>query len=261
MLKRSSSEPMYQQISNFLRKKIKEGIYKEGTKIPTETELMEKFNVSRTTVRLALKEIIDDGLIIRKPGKGTFVKSGKVYHNLKGFKGLYETLLDAGLNPETKLLNFYSSYPNEDVKIALKLESDSPVLKVLRLYHIKQEPIALAEISIHPDYMHLLTKEDAELYPVYETIAKRGKFRIQQANFEIFADNANSIIAKALNIEENEAVLGAERILFSTDGNPVEHTYLWFKANSYRFTLSLQEEPELQLKSIKKLKTLKKLEE
>jgi len=247
MIQRTSSQPMYLQISNYLQNKIFEGVYKEGTKIPTEIELMEQFKVSRTTVRLALKEIIEEGLLEAKPGKGTFVRKGKIHHNLKGFKGLHEVLMEAGITPETKLIDFQMSQTDENICEIFGIDKETQVLRVLRLYHINQKPIALAEITVHPKLSHLITKEDATLYPIYKTIAKRGGFMIKQAHFEIFAKNSTDIIAHALNIKSQDAVLGAERILFSEDNKPVEHTNLWFRSDAYRFTLDLEGETQLQL--------------
>ncbi len=247
MIQRISSKAMYLQISDFLQKQIEEGVYKEGTKIPTETELMEQFQVSRTTVRLALKDIMKDGLLETQPGKGTFVSKGRIYHHLKGCKGLYETLLEAGITAETKLIGFQVVQANENVANALKVSKDTNVLRVLRLYHVEQKPISLAEIYIHPDFSHLITEEDAELYPVYKSIADRGGYKVKQAHFEIFAKNASDSLADTLKIKSQDAVLGAERILYSDENLPVEHTYLWFRADAYRFTLALEGETKLQL--------------
>ncbi|WP_158738085.1 GntR family transcriptional regulator [Alteribacillus sp. YIM 98480] len=247
MLQRKSSKSMYLQISEFIKKQILEGIYEEGSKIPTEIELMERFNVSRTTIRLAMKEVVKEGLLETKPGKGTFVSKGKMYHHLQGFKGLYETFLEAGMTPETKLIDFETVVSNYDIQLSLGLEVDTKILRIMRLYLIDNEPIALAEISVHPKLADLISEEDAAKYPVYKTLSTRSGHRIKQAHFEIFAKDSSDYVAEALNIEQGSATLGAERVLFSEKNEPVEHTYLWFKPDAYRFTLDLEGENGLKL--------------
>jgi DNA-binding GntR family transcriptional regulator len=250
MIKRKSSVPMYQQISKFLKQQIIEGVYSEGTKIPTEIELMEQFDVSRTTVRLAIKEIMNENLVEAKPGKGTFVLKGKVYHHLEGFKGLYETLLEAGISPETELLDFRKEEASPDICQALKLKNKTKVLKVLRLYHVDGHPIALAQISLHSTLSDLITLEEARNHPIYQLFAEKTGFKVKQAHFEIFAENASSKVAEALQIKENDAVLGAERILYTEQGKPVEHTLLWFRSDAYRFTLALERGTKLQMSDL-----------
>lgn len=240
MLNHNSSVPLYQQISSYIKKQIIDDIYSDGMKIPTEIELMEKFNVSRTTVRLAMKEIIEEDLVVKKAGKGTFVKKNKIYHNLEGFKSLYETLLEANIIPETEILQFSKEAPSEKLKGIFKLTGGKPLLKIIRIYHIDNEPIAYAQIHVHPRLSESITKMEAIHNPIYKLIEKNDDIKIKQANFEIFAANASKDICTALSIQENDAVLGAERVFYTDSGEPVEHTILLFRSDAYRFTLALQ---------------------
>ena len=70
--------PLYQKIINQLYQEISSGVYKEGSLLPTETEIMQRFNASRTTVRNALSNLVEENIIYRRPGKGSFVKRGMV---------------------------------------------------------------------------------------------------------------------------------------------------------------------------------------
>lgn len=247
MIRRTSSIPMYLQIADYLKKQIIEGVLEEGNKISTEIELMEQFSVSRTTVRLAMKEILKKNLVETKPGKGTFVTKGKVYHHLEGFKGLYETLLEAGITPETELLDYKYIKITDEFKKAFELTKDIDVLQVKRLYHMNKVPIALAQITLHPKFSNVITKEEANTFSIYKLLAKKSGYQVKQAHFEIFSQNATKYIADCLQIKEHDAVLGAERILYSEEGVPVEHTLLWFRADAYRFTLSLNEGTKIEL--------------
>ena len=73
--------PMYKQIVNLLNEKIEKGELKPGDKLPSEAELMEAYSVSRITIRSAISELEEDGLVIRSRGKGTFIASKKAMYS------------------------------------------------------------------------------------------------------------------------------------------------------------------------------------
>lgn len=246
MIDSDSPVPAYKQIAQYIKTKIEEGIYKEGTKIPTEVELMKLFGVSRVTVRLAIKEILKNDLVERKQGKGTFVKKNIFYHQLSGIKSLYETLLEGGVTPETELLYFNKEIVEPEVAKALQIKPSDHVLKIHRLYHIDQEPAALSQISLHNDYA-FITYDEAKQHTILQLIEEKGKIKVRKAFFEFFAENASAEVANALQIDVNDAVLGAERIHYNQDKEPIEHTYLWFKPDLYRLTLSLEGNSSLSL--------------
>lgn len=74
--------PLYKQLKDLLLQEIKEGIYKANQKIPTELELSEKYQISRMTVRKALAELVEEGVLAKKQGKGTFVQEEKMTEDL-----------------------------------------------------------------------------------------------------------------------------------------------------------------------------------
>jgi GntR family transcriptional regulator len=247
MFIRESSVPMYQQISEAIQKKIVEGVYKKGTKIPTEQELMDQYNVSRTTVRLAVTDILDKGLIEKKQGKGTFVCNTPVSQQLDGFKGLYETLIESGIVPETRLLEYEVGEATESIYKALHLPVGEPIKRIVRMAHVNENPIVLAQISLHPEVSDLITLEEAKENPIHLTLEKKLGVPIRKAHFEISAENSSRKLAKELQIKEGHAVLRAERVLYTEQNKPVEHSILWFRSDAYRFTIDLHGESKLNL--------------
>ena len=88
-LNTTSDIPLFEQLKNDLLEQIKKGIYISGQQIPTETELSELYHVSRITIRRAITELCNEGVLIKKQGKGTFVKERKIFRKL--FKQWYIT--------------------------------------------------------------------------------------------------------------------------------------------------------------------------
>ncbi|MFY0545903.1 GntR family transcriptional regulator [Brevibacillus sp. H7] len=247
MLDRKSFIPMYQQISETIQKQIQEGVYTEGAKIPTEQELMELFNVSRTTVRLAIQDMTEKGLIEKKQGKGTFVRNTTIYHPTQGFKGVYETLVAAGMSHETKLIGYKIEEANESTREVFQLQKGEKVKTILRLCFVDGKPAVLAQINLNPSVMDFVTIEEAEQNPIHLILENKLNVPIRQVHLEIFAECASAEIAQALSIQENSAVLGAERVLYTKDGTPVEHTMLWFTAEGHRFSFDVFNDNNLQL--------------
>ena len=205
---------MCQQISSILERQISEGVYKEGGKIPTEIQLMDQFGVSRTTVRLAIKEITNSKLVKKIPGKGTFVN--KVAHNLEELKLLYDSLIDVGIIPERELLEFEKVSVTSEIKQALGLKENAKVLKIIKLLHVKKRPIAMIEIFLYPKFTNLIKKDEARNYPAYQFLAEEKGLRGKQSDLEFFAENASKEVAEVLQINENDAVIGTKRVLLQT---------------------------------------------
>ena len=247
----TNAVPMYQQISSLLERQISEGVYKEGEKIPTEIQLMEQFAVSRTTVRLAIKEITERNLVKKIPGKGTFVN--KVSHKLEEFIVLYEALNDVGIVPERELLEYEKVRATAEMKQALGIKEISKVLKVVRLLHVNKKPIAMIEIIIYPKFIDLITEDEARNHPVYQFLSEKKELRFKQSDLEIFAENASKAVAEVLQINENDAVINTKRVLYTDNGDPVEHVSLRLRSDAYRFRATNQGEIKLQLTEIGRL--------
>ena len=91
MLKHDSAIPLYQQIENDIKEKIASGEYQAGQMLPSENKYCEMYKVSRVTVRNAITDLVDEGILIRKHGKGTFVENQKIQHNMIKFQGFTST--------------------------------------------------------------------------------------------------------------------------------------------------------------------------
>ncbi len=120
-MQRESRVPMHRQIAHQLREAISKGEYALGDRIPTEPELSEHFGVSRITARQAVEHLVRDGVVVRKQGKGTFVQGPLVRHDLLQLRGIFDELVDQGLNPATELLEYGERVP--PARVADKLGS------------------------------------------------------------------------------------------------------------------------------------------
>ncbi|MHA6258428.1 GntR family transcriptional regulator [Sporosarcina sp. CAU 1771] len=242
MINRNEINPMYQQIASYLTQKINNGSYSEGDKIPTEVELIEQFKVSRTTVRLGVKQLIENGLVEKKAGKGTFVTKAKHYHPLNEFNSLYAILSEKKKDVEVDLIDYKIVNVNKKICDLFNIDKEKEVLEVTRLYHVNKEPVTYAKMYIHPDYSNYISQDDAKTQPLYQILENRLSLKVSLVDLEIFASKPTDEAAKLLKLNKKDSVLNMERILTCDKNNPIEYTLACFPSDAYRFKITLPKE-------------------
>lgn len=113
--------PLYKQLKDLLLQEIKEGIYKANQKIPTELELSEKYQISRMTVRKALAELVEEGVLAKKQGKGTFVQEEKMTEDLSSPNSFTNLCKRNGKVPGGKTLKMHTSGGKRQRSAAVKI--------------------------------------------------------------------------------------------------------------------------------------------
>ena len=139
----SSSIPLYRQLANILRDGIESGEYKHDAQIPTETALSQKYGISRITVRKALEELTDEGLLIRKQGKGTFVYTDKSIKTDYPFMLFNDAVQQADYSPSTRLLSYSTEVPSRKISEFFSLKDGEEAIVIRRLRYADSTPIIL----------------------------------------------------------------------------------------------------------------------
>ena len=167
-----SKVPLYYQLKEEIKKKILNGTYKENDLIPSERELGEQFNLSSTTVRRALNDLVQERLLERKAGKGTFVRMSKVKRDLRKVLGFTANMQEMGLSPSTRVLSKKISPANLFARQRLGLEKGTMVLKLNRLRLANDVPMMLETRYIRTDLCPGIEKLDlsSSLWKVFENI-------------------------------------------------------------------------------------------
>lgn len=142
---RKSKLPYYHQIYCDLSNLIKNGKIKEGDKLPSEKELCHNYNVSRTTIRLALHELELNKLINRERGKGTFIEKTIETKFLQNFSSTVDELRNKGVTTETKILNNTVIFPNIRVANNLGISTRKKAIFIKRLVSSRDHPLYLTK--------------------------------------------------------------------------------------------------------------------
>ena len=230
--------PLYYQIREDLRRRIEAGQWKPGEAIPSEAELQEIYGVSRATVRQALSELVMEGLLIRKQGRGTFVAPPKIVEPLPRLVSFTEEMRAVGMEPSTRSVKVeIVTDPPKRVRETLRTDEDR-FLRIERVRCANGQPIVLL-VSYLPASLGVGPEEDfsGSLYALLET---KHNIRLGEAIQIIEAAIADEDTAAQLEIEEGEPILIIRRGTFAKDGRPVEYVEGFYPADRYRYTIRLE---------------------
>lgn len=232
--------PLYHQLKDILKRKIINEEWPVGSLIPTELELIQEYQVSRTTVREAVLELVNQGLLHKKQGKGTIVTSAKVEERLGSLTGFAEEILGKGLKHSARLLSseFKKNRYYEISQLGLN-EGDS-VFFIDRIRLADNEPIAYERSCWPEEIGKLLLNEDLNAIAFYKVLEEKHGIILKEANETIHAVNATQHEAELLSVSSGEALLERRRVSYDVTGKAIEYTKTKYRNDKYSYKVHLQ---------------------
>ena len=153
--------PLYLQVKNDLKRKIEEGIYPRGSLIPPEPQLEKMFHVSRITIRQAIMELVKEGYVNKKRGKGTSVTySDKINENASAIRSFTTELEYRGMIPGTSYVSIESIPASKEIRDLLELAPQEKVYCLVRIRTANKKPIVLFQTYIPGRYDLSLKADD-----------------------------------------------------------------------------------------------------
>jgi len=232
-----SSEPLYQQLRDELRERILDGSYPPLAKLPSESELIERFGVSRITVRQALRDLQKEGLVFSVQGKGSFVTKPKAVQELTRLEGFDEAMSPKGYDTHSKVLSMERIEANDRIAAALEVAPATPVIELRRLRYLNRAPISL-DVSYFPeDVGRGLSGRDLAARDVFAILENDLNLALESAELTIEATLADGALARKLGVPAGSAVLRIERLTRAAGRGPVDFEYLYYAGDAYRYRL------------------------
>lgn len=222
VIERNSPVPLYIQVADLIRERIASEFYEPGELLPKEALLAESFDVSRITIRSALEILSNEGLVVKKQGKGTFITDDKKTLSIDSVQGFYSLLVKSGADVETVLLKSESRIPENSISTELGISEPETVRKIKRLYLVKQKPIAIITTHLFKDVV--LTNEESEELTVYGILSEKLSQEPVQAQYQITATQAAEDDSEVLMVPVGSPLLILQRTSFNIDGTPIEYT-------------------------------------
>jgi GntR family transcriptional regulator len=239
-INRASKLPLYHQLYQILRNNITGREWQPGDMIPPESELIERYQVSRTTVRQVLDILTNEGLIYRQQGRGTFVAHPTVEHGMVRIVNFTEDMRMRGCEPSSKVL-FSGLVPApRDIAEKLGIEPGEELVRLERLRLADGEPMGVEESYLVHRYCRDILKGDYGSNSLRETLVQDYDIRWTHARQTIRAILAPRDLAELLAIRPKSALLFVERISFSQQNIPVEFLRIYYRADRYVLYNELQ---------------------
>lgn len=235
-LDRSSPVPLYYQISTRLERAIQDSELPAGSRLENEISLGQRFGLSRPTVRRAIQELVDKGLLVRRRGIGTQVVHGQVTRNVE-LTSLYEDLGRTGQKPTTTVISHQVGEADAQVAEKLGVPVGDPVLHIRRLRLADGVPIAILDNTLPRDFTDV-TEEDLERRGLYQILCTRG-VTMRVANQRIGARSATAAESELLQLPKGAALLTMARIAFDNSGRAVEFGQHCYSPDLYSFEITL----------------------
>ncbi len=226
-----SGIPLYIQIREKILGKIKNKEIENGEKLDTEEELAREFGVSRMTVRQALADLVNEGLLLRKRGIGTFVVSPRMTRHYSQLKSLFEEAVEQGLHPSSRMISIEVIPSSVELAEKLKIDPGSDITRVKRLRLLDGKPVAIhvahVPLSVYPRLSEV-NLEVESLYHLYE----KNNMPVVYARQRIQARMADDEQADLLWLERNAPILYLESTTYTRGDTPIEWTQGYYASGA-----------------------------
>lgn len=231
--------PLYRWLTETLREDISQGVYRPGDLLPPEHELMRRYDLSSTTVRRAVHELVSEGWIYRKAGKGTFVRRARVEEHLSRLTSFVEEMRSRNITPSFRLVCAKPCVPPADAARALNLTDGQAAFYIERVQLGNGEPIALARGYWRSEIGEQLARHDLDVVGLYEMLEETLRVPLLEADESISAAVADADLARKLEVQRRAPLVMLRRVSYSTDMRPVEHTTTFYRADRYEYKIRL----------------------
>lgn len=216
----------YEEIAQDIRQAILSGKYSPNEQLPLEREMCVTYGVSRITVKKAVDELVIQGLVIKRRGAGTFVKSVddedfEELGSIKQFGGFSET--NKNRKVSSQIIKFEVIHPTEEIATKLKIACDDFVYYIVRARYADDEPYVIEYTYMPIGLIHGI-KTHILMNSIYSYIEKELKLKIKSAHRTIRAIMPNEIEQEWLKIDESFPILEVEQIGFLDNGQSFEYS-------------------------------------
>jgi GntR family transcriptional regulator len=236
--------PLYHQLKTILLDRIRQGLWKPGEQLPTEDKLVSQFGVSKATVRQALRDLAEAGMVRREQGRGTFVAPTRIQFGPRRLSSFTEEMRASGLETRSRVLEQHVVPAPAQIAGSLEIAEGADLFLLRRLRLAGGEPMGLQTVHISAAYVPGIADISFEGASLYQTLEHRYGLAPEHASQKHFAMAVDAGEAGLLNIPVGSPALGGERLTFLPGGRPLELTYSIMRGDRYQIELNLVRMPE-----------------
>ncbi len=233
----ASPIPLYHQVYTVLYQRITDGTYATGQQLPTEDELALEFGVSRATIRQAVGELVRNGMLTRKQGKGTFVVETSPPAVGQRFRGSLSDLIRETRQTGVRAVEIERA-THIPPRIAQLLELKEPIGTVIRRTRVMDGRVFAYTVNFLPErHGRLLSEAELESGSLMHTLESKGVSLVGAVQ-SIHAQVADLQVSQRLDIDFGAPVLFVERLIYGLRKRPVELVQSWYRGDVYEYTVT-----------------------
>lgn len=230
----NSFTPLHVQLKEKIENKIRQGIFKE--QIPSERQFMEKYQISRSTVREAINLLVMEGVLEKRHGKGTFVSLRPIDDWLGHLSSTTETIRDLGMEPGAKLIDHYIIEPPANVQEVTGFET---AYFIRRLRFADNIPFGIERHYYPMSIGEALVKYNLDNTTLYDLLENELGIQFANAKQVISSGELLEEDKRYLQIPEKSGTLIAERTIRDDSGKVIEFEKAYYRSDMYQFTINL----------------------
>lgn len=240
----TSHVPMYHQVKEWLREKILSGEFAPGDKIASEKELQELLHVSRATTKQAISILVNEGLLYRRQGKGTFVSTPKVEQNINKLYSFSIDMAIAGMNPSTKIISIEKVLNvKKSVIRELQLCENECCIKLVRLRLANNVPLILETTYLPEKIFPNIENEDFDNNTLYKMMSQKYNIVIKRAKESFEPTLTDEYESKMLELNKKGLpALLVERTSYNSAGIGVEYTVSIVRGDKCKYCVEMENE-------------------
>jgi GntR family transcriptional regulator len=231
--------PLYSHVEAVLASEMTDGHLKVGDQLPTEDRLIERFAVSRITVRRAIQNLVIRGLVEIRRGKGTFVAAPKITQELTELSGFVEDMHALGRKPTARVMG--KDVVTADMTVAgqLALNKGERVVRIRRVRLADGIPISFDETYLPLELGKKIITNNLKTEPIFSLLERKYDIPLVEAEYKLEAVVAEADVAAALRVKQGSPIFLIERTSYSTGGRPVDYEKLYYRGDLVRFATRL----------------------
>ena len=231
--------PLYVQIAESLLERIRAGDLVPEQRLPSERELSKSLNVSRMTLRAALRELDNKGLLVRRPGVGTYVAKPKIERQAAKLVPFTDSMRSRGYQASARLIEFERRLAEVSIASNLKIPVSAPVYYFQRLRLINKEQGLLDKYPMPTYRFPNLEDHDLEKRSVYEIVESEYGISPHHSEQSLEAVSATDFEAELLGIDPGTPLMMEKRLAFDKDDQPIEYGHDLYRGDRFRFVTEI----------------------
>jgi GntR family transcriptional regulator len=235
--------PLYSKVEEVLASEIARGDLQPGDRLPSEEELLTRFSVSRITVRRAVQNLIQRGIVEIRRGHGTYVLAPKISQELTTLTGFVEDMAIHGRKASAHVISEEIVAANAIVARQLGISKGVRVMRIERVRLADSVPMSFDETWLPLDIGRQIVSNDLRSKPIFTLLEEKYGIPLTDAEYKMEAAAASARIAQGLAIPEGAPIFRIERTSFTEGGRPIDYEILSYRSDLIRFVTRLARQP------------------